>query len=79
MSEDGKAYVKDQNGTDPDTIEHPIHQCASQAIRWVKDLITFSMWRRLLTQKLVNIVKAFREVFNGESMPEARLIRSAVF
>jgi ferredoxin len=37
MSEDGKAYVKDQNGADADTIEHAIRQCPSQAIRWVND------------------------------------------
>jgi ferredoxin len=37
INEDGKAYVKDPEGADKETIQHAINQCPSQAISWFEE------------------------------------------
>ncbi len=37
MNDEGKAYVKDSDGADEETIQHAINQCPSQAISWIEE------------------------------------------
>lgn len=37
INEEGKAYVKDSEGADEETIQHAINQCPSQAISWTEE------------------------------------------
>lgn len=37
MNEEGKAYVKDPEGADEETIQHAINPCPSQAISWIEE------------------------------------------
>jgi ferredoxin len=37
LNEEGKAFLKDPEGADEETIQHAINQCPSQAISWVKE------------------------------------------